>query len=100
MGLGACLGLNILKTGIFSISKAQYFVKLHSELADPSELRLDGEEVYFVFPCHNKNPHLASTRKDGPTCLKFVGIPLGVWKLSELCLVGVCRVSAGCLQGV
>ena len=45
---------------------ARDFVKLHSELADPTELQLDGLGVDFVFQCHKnnknkKNPHLAST---------------------------------------
>ena len=76
--------------GVYRMSKWRpVFVKLHSELADPSELQLDGEGGDFVFPCHNKNPHLASTRKNGPTCLTFGGISVGVWKLSEFCLMGV-----------
>ena len=29
-------------------------VKLHSELANPTELQLDGVGVDFVFPCHKK----------------------------------------------
>ena len=59
-----------------------------------------------------RRENLASTRKNGPTCLKFVGIPVGVWKLSELwresavcrvserCLEAVCRVFSGCLEGI
>ena len=57
-------------------------VKLHSELADPTEVQLDGVGVDFVFPCHNNNnnnnnPQLDSTRRNDPTCLKFAGF-LGV----------------------
>ena len=36
-----------------------------------------------------KNPHLASTGRNDPTCLKFGS-----------CLVGVLRISGGCLDGV
>ena len=60
------------------------FVKLHSELANPTEFQLDGVGVDFVFLCHNKkegrrnNPHLASNRRNGPICLKSGGLPVGV----------------------
>ena len=58
--------------------------KLHSKLANPTEPQLDWVGVDFVFPCHNnknKNPHLVSTRRNGHTCLKSGGIPVGVWRM-------------------
>ena len=61
-------------------------VKLHSDF------KLDGVGEDFVFACQRKkkkNPHLASTGRNGPTLLKFGG-----------CLVGILRVSGGCLEGV
>ena len=69
--------------------KKNNFVKLHSELADPTELQLDGVGVDIVFPCQKNNnnnnnqkkiksPHLDSTRRNGPISLKFGGIPVGV----------------------
>ena len=75
-----------------------HFVKLHSELADPTQLQLVRVGVEFVLPCHNpwntssaawKNPHLASTRGNYPTCWKFGGCPLDVKRVSGNCLEGV-----------
>ena len=61
-----------------------------SKLANPIELPLNGVGVDFVLPYHNKNNHppLASTRRNGPTCLRFGGIP------------GCLRVSGSCLKCV
>ena len=44
------------------------------------------------------NSHLASVRRNGPTCLKFCGCPVGFCSVSLLCLEGVWRVSLGCLR--
>ena len=76
--------------------------KLHSDLRVLTLLQLDGVGVDFVFACHNKNkknknPHLASARRNGPTCLKFSSCPVGVLRVSGGCLDGVSR---GCLDGV
>ena len=48
------------------------------------------------------NPHLASSRRNDPTCLKFGDCLLGVWKMLGNCLEGVwCwGVSGGYLEGV
>ena len=67
-------------------------VKLHSDLRVLTQLQLDGVGVDFVFACHKEEqeePHLASTGRNGPACLKF-----------GACLVGVLRVSGGCPEGV
>ena len=58
------------------------------QLADPTQLKLVGVGVDFVFPKEGrkedgrkeerKNPQLASSRMHGPTCLNF-----------SYCLVGV-----------
>ena len=58
---------------------------------------MDRVGVDFVFAGHEKeeegrkeeDPNLASIERNGPTCLKF-----------GACLVGVLRVSGGCLEGV
>ena len=62
-------------------------VKLHSKLAIPTELQMDGVGVDFVFVWNaegRKKPHLASTGRYAPTCLKFGGCPVGVsvWRVS------------------
>ena len=57
------------------------------------------------------NPHLASSRKNDPTCLNFgdclvdVYLVSGgyleiVWRMSGRCTVAVRRVSGRCLKGV
>ena len=59
------------------------------------------------------NPHLASSRRNGPTWLNFGdclevkvvyklygGCLVGVYWLSEVCLEGVWKVPGGCLEGV
>ena len=43
---------------------------------------------------------MASTRRNNPTCLKFVGCPVGVLRVSGECLEGVWMVSGECLGGV
>ena len=47
-----------------------------------------------------KNPHLASSRRNDPTCLKFDDCLVGVWKVFGNCLEGVWHVSGCCLEGV
>ena len=47
-----------------------------------------------------RNPHLASTSRTGPTCLKFDGISVGVWRVARGCLEGIWRLSWGCLEVV
>ena len=47
-----------------------------------------------------KNPHLASTKKNSPICLKFGGCLVGVLRVSGGCLEGVWRVSGVCVEGV
>ena len=49
---------------------------------------------------NNNNPHLASSRRNDPTCLKFDNCLVGVWNVFGNCLEGVWRVSGGCLVGV
>ena len=43
----------------------EIFVKLHSKLANPTELQLDGAENDFVFHCHKKE----EGRKEGSTTI-------------------------------
>ena len=42
------------------------------QLVDPTQLQLVGIGADFVFSCHKKgrNFHLASSRRNDPTCLK------------------------------
>ena len=47
-----------------------------------------------------RNPHLASSRRNDPTCLNFGDCLVGVWKVFGNCLEGVWQVSGGCLEGV
>ena len=80
------------------------FCQTPLQLANPTELQLDGVGVDFVFPCHNNkkegrsknNPHLTFSRRDDPTCLNFGDCLVGVWKLSGGCLEGDWRVSCVC----
>ena len=55
------------------------------------------------------NPHLASARRNDPSCLKSGVCPLsvlrvsgrcldGAWWVSGGCPVGVCKVSGGCFK--
>ena len=62
-------------------------VKLHSDLRILTQLQLVGVGVDFVFPLEGRrkkeegrrkkkeegrrNPHLASSRRNGPTCMEF-----------------------------
>ena len=59
------------------------FCQTPLQLANPTQLQLVGEGVDFVFPWKKKkegrnNPHLASSRRNDPICLKFGGCPVGV----------------------
>ena len=76
--------------------------KLQSELADPTQFLLIRIGVDFVFHCHNKNkkknPRLAFTRRNGFTWLKLGGCPVGAWRLSACCWMGVRSVSIGYLE--
>ena len=47
-----------------------------------------------------KNPHLASSRRNGPKCLNFGDCLVGVWKVFGNRLEGVWQLSGGCLEGV
>ena len=71
-----------------------FVVKLHSDLRILTQFQLVGVGVDFVFPLEGrrkkkKNPHLAFSRWNDPTCLIFSD-----------CLVGVWRVYANCLESV
>ena len=46
------------------------------------------------------NPHLASSRRNDPTCLNFSDSLVGVLRGFVNYLEGVWRVSVGCLNGV
>ena len=71
------------------------------QLANPTQLQLVWVGVDFVFPWKKEgrrsNPHLASSRRNDPTCLNFgdcvVGASGGCWEI-------VRRVSGGCLLAV
>ena len=81
------------------------FCQTPLQLADPTQLQLVGKGDDFVFPWRKKkkkknNPHLASSRRDDHTCLKFGDCLVGVWKVLGNCLEGVWRVSGGRLEGV
>ena len=63
--------------------------KLHSELADPTQFQLIGAGVDFVFAkngqsLRNRNPHLASTRRNKANVWNFVAAlrVFGVWRVS------------------
>ena len=81
-------------------------VKLHSDLRVLTQLQLDGVGVDFVFACHKeeegggRNTHLASTGRNGHTCLKFGGCLVGVLRVSGGCMEGVWMVPGWCLEGV
>ena len=86
------------------------------QLANPTQLQLVqlhlvGVGVDSDFPLEGqegRNPHLASSRRIGPTtCLKFGDCLVGVWRVYGNCLegvwqylAGVFRVSGECLEGV
>ena len=79
-------------------------VKLHSALRILTQLQLVGLEVDFVFPLEEgmkeeerrKNPHLAFSRRNDPTCLNFSDCIVGVWRVYGNCLESVWRVSGRC----
>ena len=47
-----------------------------------------------------RNPHLASSKRTGPTCQNFGDCLVGVWRGFGNCPEGVWWVSVGCLDGV
>ena len=65
------------------------------QLANPTQLQLVRAGVDFVFPRkkkegrRKKNPHLASSRRIDPTCLKFGDCLVSVWKVLGNCLEAV-----------
>ena len=77
-----------------------------SNLVQAGILQRLGVRVDFVFPQKKKkeegrkNPHLAASRMNDPTCLNFADCLVGVWRVYGNCLEGVWRVSGGCLVGV
>ena len=84
-----------------------YNCKTPLQLADPTQFELVGVGVDFVFQRKKnkegrkkKNPHLASSKRNGPTCLNFGDCLVGVWRVYGNCLAGVWWVSGGCLVGV
>ena len=71
-----------------------------------------GIGVDFVFPRKNKEEgrkegrnilHLASSRRNDPTCLNFGECLVGVWRVFGNCLegavTGVRWIAEGCLEG-
>ena len=92
------------------------FCQTPLQLANPTQLQLVWVGVDFVFPRKNNknkknNPHLASTTRNDPTCLKFGGCLKCVWillevsfegvgRLSGWCTEGVCMIARGCLDGI
>ena len=61
-----------------------------------------GVGVDFVFQLEGegRNPHLASSSRNGPKCLNFGDCLVGVWRVFGNCLEGVWKVTVGCLEGV
>ena len=47
-----------------------------------------------------RNPHLAFSRRNDPTCLNFADCVVGVWRMLGTGLEGVWQVSYRCLAGV
>ena len=81
------------------------FCQTPLQLENPTQLQLVRVGVDFVFPQKKKeegrrNPHLAFSRRNDPTCLTFGYCLVGVWRVYGNCLEGVWRVSGGCLAGV
>ena len=86
------------------------FCQTPLQLANPTQLQLVGVGVDFVFlrkeEEEGRNPHLASSRRNDPTCLNFGSYLVdvygscleGVWWLSGVCLN--LRVSGGYLWNV
>ena len=68
------------------------------------KLQLVGVGVDFVFPLEEegrkkegrRNPRLAFSRRNDPTCLIFSDCFVGVWRLYGNCLESVWRVSGRC----
>ena len=64
------------------------------QLADPTQLQVVGVGVDFVFwrKEGRKNPHLASSRRNDPSCLNFGDCLVGFWKVFGNYLEGVWHV--------
>ena len=87
-------------------------VKLHSKLADQTQLQVVGVGLDFAFPCHQtleeegrkKEPKPSFYHREWPFTLEIWWLPCwylkGVCKLSGGCLVSVWCVSGGCLDDV
>ena len=59
-----------------------FFVKLHSELADPTQFKWIEVGVDFVFPLSQEQEG-DFTLRNCPSCLKFGGCSVGVWDISS-----------------
>ena len=102
-----------------NINTFRIFVKLHSNLQ--AQLNFSWLEKELTLFSHGRrkegrrkegrrrNPHLASNRRNDPTCLNlgdclvavwkgFGNCLEGVWQVSGRCLVAVWRVSEGCVK--
>ena len=44
--------------------------------------------------------NLVFARRNCLKCLKLGGLPVGVWRVSGRCRLGVCRMSGWCLEGI
>ena len=84
------------------------FCQTPLQLANPTQLQLVWVGVDFVFPRKEGKrkeeegitPHLASSKRNDPTCLNFDDCVVGVWGMFGNCLEGVWQVCSGCLEGV
>ena len=72
----------------------------------PNSTLVGWSRIWLCFPMsqeeeqQQQQPSLASTRRDGPTCLILGGFPVCVWRMSGRCLEGVWRMFFGCLKGI
>ena len=76
------------------------FVKLFTDLADPTQLQLVGVGVVVVSRVTRrenmrgrKEERRTTIRGNDNTCWKFGGCPVGVWRVSGNYLLGDWRVS-------
>ena len=97
------IGLSNIFFISFHFISSYCIVKLHSDLRILTQLQLVGVGVDFVFPLEEgrkkeeeegrRNPHLAFSRKNDPTCLIFSDCLVGVWRVYGNCLESVWWVS-------